>query len=83
MLREPTVFRMNNAIRACLDQCYCSSNPLASLASFVRHLRNNPAWREAEIEELEHTVRRILKAMVVRHNDDRLSPMSRAATRVT
>jgi hypothetical protein len=81
MLRHPTIDRLNGAIHACLDECYSASNPLAALASFVRRLRTNPAWREAEIEEVEQTVRRMLRALVVRHREDRLSPVSREPAR--
>lgn len=82
MLRNLTVNRMNNAIRACLDECYAADNPLATMAEFVRRLRQNPQWRESEIDEVEVTVRRMLRVMVVRHTEDKLSPLSRHPARV-
>jgi hypothetical protein len=73
MLREESLLKLNTAIRACLDRCYKADSPLVALASFVAELRRRPQWREAEIDEVESTVRRILQAVVTRRDDRRFN----------
>jgi hypothetical protein len=63
MLAERTVNRFNGAVRECLEDCYQSANPLACLATYLERLRADK-WNEAEIEEVETVVRRLLLAVV-------------------
>lgn len=63
MLAERTVNRFNGAVRECLEECYQAKNRLACLASYLDRLRADN-WRQAEIEEVETVVRRLLKAVV-------------------
>lgn len=57
--------KINGAIRACLEECYESSNHLATLAEFTSRLRDDPAWRDAEIAEVEVAVRQMLKGLLL------------------
>jgi hypothetical protein len=65
--------KINTAIRDCLARCYESEAPLAELAEYVILLRAEPAWSDAEIYEVETTVRRVLMGIVRGHCDDTLS----------
>jgi hypothetical protein len=56
--------RINAAIRHCLERCYESRAPLPCLAEFAGKLRADPAWREAEIQEVEAAVRQVLKGIL-------------------
>lgn len=73
MLREATLLKINTAIRACLDRCYGAESPLAAMAQFLADLRRRPEWKQAEVEEVEVTVRRILQAVVTRQTDSSAS----------
>ena len=55
---------INRAIRDCLDQCYASENPLSTVADFIGRLRNDPQWDDIDVDQVEGTVRHILKAVV-------------------
>jgi hypothetical protein len=70
MLADLTTNRLNGAVQLCLQQCYRSDNPIASLAQYTANLRQL-GWDEAEIEELEIVVRRILGRVLkpIRHHD--------------
>lgn len=61
--------RMNAAVRACLNECYHSTEPLVSLAAFIESLRRFGNWREAELLQIETTVRRILNSVVTTRDD--------------
>jgi len=54
--------RLNGATRECLEHCYQSDSWLASLAEYAEWLRAD-GWSEEEIDEVEATVWRILRAM--------------------
>ena len=56
--------QLNGATRECLQRCYRSGNWLATLASYAEQLRAD-GWSRADIEEVEATVRRILRAIGV------------------
>jgi hypothetical protein len=60
---SPTA-RINTARRECLDALPPGRSPLAHLASFLEPLRDDPGWIEAEIREVESTVRRILTTLI-------------------
>jgi hypothetical protein len=62
--------KINEAVQKCLDQCYCSPNPLATLATFASDLRKDEGWHLAEVEQVETTVRRILTAMMGENDSD-------------
>ena len=57
--RAETVTRFNQAVRECLDRCYRADDRLAQLALYIGHLRAD-GWLEADIDEVETTVRRML-----------------------
>ena len=58
--------RMNAAVRACLNECYASDRPITALAMFIHSLHRQGGWRDAEIDEFETTMRRILRSVVSR-----------------
>jgi hypothetical protein len=66
MLRQDTVVRINEAIHECLDRCYGSGAPLSTLMEFLGELRSRPGWRDAEIDQVEMSVRRLLRALLYR-----------------
>jgi hypothetical protein len=53
--------------------------PLACLAEYSQRLRAN-GWREAEIEEVESVVRRLLKAIVAPEASDEMVQRKANAT---
>ncbi len=63
MWAERTVNRFNGAVRECLEECYQAENRLACLAQYLARLRADH-WCEADIEEVETVVRRLLTAVV-------------------
>ena len=65
------VNRFNGAVHECLEECYQASLPLACLAEYAQRLRAD-GWREAEIEEVETAIRRLLKAVVAPESSDQL-----------
>lgn len=52
--------KVNAAVRDCLDQCYRSPQPLATLASYLVKLSNTPDWKQHEIDAVEAGVVRML-----------------------
>jgi hypothetical protein len=64
MSSKSTPDQINQAVQECLAECYRSANPLTSLAGFIDQLRSQSEWTASEIEGVETTVRRILKALV-------------------
>jgi hypothetical protein len=62
MLANRRLNRLNGATRECLEQCYQSDNWLDCLANYVEELRAD-GWCEEDIEEVETTVVRILRAL--------------------
>jgi hypothetical protein len=58
-----TAAKISAAVRDCLDQCQRTEFPLANLAVFLESLRLDPNWNEAEVQQVETTVRRILSGI--------------------
>jgi hypothetical protein len=59
---NPKRFALN--LRACLNECYNSPEPLLSIAAFVDRLRQRQTWSEWELRRFEATVRRILRQIL-------------------
>jgi hypothetical protein len=59
-VNQTTVARINTAINDCLNQCYATDMPLATLARYLEALRTNCRWNDHEVEEVELAVLRIL-----------------------
>jgi hypothetical protein len=59
-----SVERVNAAIRQLLDDCCAADNPLACLAENLDRLRKSPEWAGSEVDEVETTTLRILKALL-------------------
>ena len=72
-MTEQAADKINSAIRECLARCYESDAPLANLAEYLIRLRSDPSWREAEVYQVESTVRRVLTRMIRGVADDRVS----------
>ena len=62
--------KINNAIRACLERCYGDKTPLATIAKFLTDLRQDPTWKEAEIEEVQAAVLKMLSLIVERPSEE-------------
>src|SRR5262245_4779125 len=54
--------QLNGATRECLERCYRSADWLTTLALYAEQLRGD-GWSEADIEEVEARVRKILRAI--------------------
>ena len=59
-MSNDTLSKVNAAVRDCLDQCYPSTQPLATLAAYLIKLSNNPDWKQEEIDAVEAGVVRML-----------------------
>lgn len=57
------VSKINDAVRDCLDQCYPSPQPLATLAAYLIKLSNSPNWKQEEIDAVEGGVVRMLAVL--------------------
>jgi hypothetical protein len=60
VLSSAALSKVNAAVRDCLDQCYPSSQPLATLAAYLIKLASNPEWKQEEIDAVEAGVVRML-----------------------
>jgi hypothetical protein len=63
---EPHVARINEAIKDCLRACYDDPSPMDSLASRLMALRDDPAWKEVDVEMVELRAIQMLRLMVRR-----------------
>ena len=52
--------KVNAAVRDCLEQCYPSSQPLATLAAYLIKLAGRSDWKQEEIDAVEAGVVRML-----------------------
>jgi hypothetical protein len=52
--------KVNAAVRDCLEQCYPSPQPLATLAAFLIKLSGKSDWKQEEIDAVEAGVVRML-----------------------
>ena len=68
---------ITNAVRACLTECYSSTDPLATIAAFTTQLHADPAWTDQEVWVVETNVLRLL-SLIVRQPDE-LSDAQEAA----
>jgi hypothetical protein len=57
---ELNTARINAAVHACLDQCYHSRTPLKAIAEYINQLEVDPGWSEAEIDQVEAAVLKML-----------------------
>jgi hypothetical protein len=62
MLADIKLNQFNGATRECLERCYGSDDWLTTLAIYGEQLRVD-GWSEADIEEVEARVRKILRAI--------------------
>ncbi len=58
-------FKINEAIRDCLDRYQQGRSPLAHLAACLDTLRSSPEWTEAEIRAVDVGARKILIRLMV------------------
>lgn len=64
------------AVRECLSRCSQANFPLAALAGFVAQLRQG-GWREADVHEVEATVRKLLAGIVMERGNGIWPPSDR------
>ena len=57
--------KVNQAIRACICQCYGSDAILAKFVTFLDSLRRTEDWNEADVRLVEASVRRLLAGLLV------------------
>jgi hypothetical protein len=65
--------RIQAAIRECLDSYVPGGLPIAHLANYLDHLHEDPAWEQAEIHEVEATVRYVLATLVAGNPEPELA----------
>jgi hypothetical protein len=63
-MRTAEKVKVYAAVQDCLSRCYGSRNPLVQAANFVMQLRNDPAWHDCEVAEVESLVFRAVKVIV-------------------
>jgi hypothetical protein len=57
------ISKVNAAVRECLDQCYPSPQPLATLAQYLIKLSGKDDWTPEEIDAVEAGVVRMLAVL--------------------
>lgn len=62
MRRADQLQRTMTALRCCLDDCRRAADPLGALARILGELRLSPDLTDADIAQIEQTVRRALAA---------------------
>ena len=62
-MSSASMAKINAAVRDCLDQCYPSTQPLATLAAYLIKLANHPDWKPEEIDAVEAGVLRMLAVL--------------------
>jgi hypothetical protein len=77
MLADLSTSRLNCAVQVCLHRCYRAENPVSALAEYKATLRRL-GWDEADLEQLEFTVLRILRRVIQPPASDKM-PRSRAS----
>ena len=65
----PPTARINAAIRDCLDALQPGRPPLAHLATYLDSLRHDRDFSDADIREVEQSVRRILSELIIEPED--------------
>jgi hypothetical protein len=68
MLRERQLEKSLPALKECLDHCQKSPVPLKTLHHYFEGLRRRSDWSDPEVEDLERTARRTLRAILERSN---------------
>ncbi len=68
-----SVAKINDAVRECLEQCYPSQQPLATLAVYLIRLSSKPDWNQEQIDSVEAGVVRML-AMLSNPSDSGIIP---------
>ena len=63
--------KINQAIRACVRECFGTNAALAKIAGFLDVLRKSEDWNDSEVRHVEAGVRRMLKGMLHTENDGR------------
>ena len=53
--------KVEQAVRACVRECFGSNAVLAKIAQFLDGLRHDPDWRRSEVLLVETIVQRLLK----------------------
>lgn len=75
MVTDDGARKINEAIKACLRECYDAELPLAALAAFLAKLRTLPDWNAADVDLVELGVHRMLKLMVRRSREGDFEPV--------
>jgi len=59
----PDIDRLNHAVRTCLYRCVGDKAPIARLAEFRDFLREQPEFRDLEVDAVDAAARRMLRAL--------------------
>jgi hypothetical protein len=77
------VGKISRAVTDCLDRCYVSSSPLASVAEYVTRLSRDPEWSAYEVESVEMRVIRVLSRIVRQPTNEREQESQREPTTIS
>lgn len=73
-MSEESAAKINRAVRDCLRQCYLHDSPLTVIAHCTEGLRKQPDWTEAEINQVQSTVLKMLRSLLQPPDDPDLPP---------
>lgn len=77
------VGKISRAVTDCLDRCYASSTPLATLADYIGRLSRNSEWSAYEVESVEMRVIRVLSRIVRQPTCEREQDVKSISVRVS
>ena len=62
LVSEPSLDRINAAVRECLSRCFQAEDAVATIRNYIAQLRNQ-GWTEPEVALVRATVTRFLRQL--------------------
>lgn len=69
-MAESSSDRINEAVRACLGECYGSTAPINQLADFLARLRSEAAFLDEEIRAIEIAALHVISGLIQDESDE-------------
>ena len=66
MIRESRLSKILPVVQECLRHCLNAEDPAREVAQFLERLRSDPAWNDADRQEIETATRRALAGSQMR-----------------
>ena len=66
MIRETRLAKVLPVVQECLEHCLRAEDPAREVAQFLERLQGDPAWNDADRQEIETATRRALACTQVR-----------------